>query len=62
MSTARQKGAPNSEKRAADPQGEPAATELRRAIDYHAYRYYVLDDPEVGDDQYDAIVQRAQSD
>ena len=53
MSTARQKGAPNSEKRAADPQER--ATELRRAIDYHAYRYYVLDDPEVGDDQYDAL-------
>ena len=50
---ARQKGAPNSEKRAADPQER--ATELRRAIDYHAYRYYVLDDPEVGDDQYDAL-------
>ncbi|MFZ0972054.1 MAG: NAD-dependent DNA ligase LigA [Solirubrobacteraceae bacterium] len=53
MSPARQKGAPNSEKRAADPQER--ATELRRAIDYHAYRYYVLDDPEVGDDQYDAL-------
>jgi DNA ligase (NAD+) len=31
------------------------AAELRRTIDYHAYRYYVLDDPEVGDDQYDAL-------
>ena len=31
------------------------AAELRRAIDYHAYRYYVLDDPEIGDDQYDAL-------
>ena len=30
-------------------------TELRKAIDYHAYRYYVLDDPEVGDDTYDAL-------
>jgi DNA ligase (NAD+) len=29
--------------------------ELRKAIDYHAYRYYVLDDPEVGDDTYDAL-------
>jgi DNA ligase (NAD+) len=29
--------------------------ELRKAIDYHAYRYYVLDDPEIGDDQYDAL-------
>ncbi len=31
------------------------AAELRKAIDYHAYRYYVLDDPEIGDDQYDAL-------
>jgi DNA ligase (NAD+) len=53
VSPARQKGAPNSDKRAADPQER--ATELRRAIDYHAYRYYVLDDPEIGDDQYDAL-------
>src|SRR5690242_2669263 len=38
-------------------QGDPAAraAELRRAIDYHAYCYYVLDDPEVGDDVYDAL-------
>jgi DNA ligase (NAD+) len=32
------------------------ATELRRQLDYHAYRYYVLDDPEIGDDQYDALL------
>src|SRR5881275_1243502 len=32
------------------------AAELRKAIDYHAYRYYVLDDPEIGDDQYDALL------
>ncbi|MBV9803589.1 MAG: NAD-dependent DNA ligase LigA, partial [Solirubrobacterales bacterium] len=37
--------------------GDPSerVTELRRAIDYHAYRYYVLDDPEIGDDEYDAL-------
>lgn len=29
--------------------------ELREAIDYHAYRYYVLDDPEVADVEYDAL-------
>jgi DNA ligase (NAD+) len=36
---------------------DPAAraAELRKAIDYHSYRYYVLDDPEIGDDQYDAL-------
>jgi DNA ligase (NAD+) len=32
------------------------AAELRRQLDYHAYRYYVLDDPEIGDDQYDALL------
>jgi len=32
------------------------AAELRRQLDHHGYRYYVLDDPEVGDDQYDALL------
>ena len=32
------------------------AAELRRQLDYHAHRYYVLDDPEIGDDQYDALL------
>jgi DNA ligase (NAD+) len=32
------------------------AGELRRQLDYHSYRYYVLDDPEIGDDQYDALL------
>jgi DNA ligase (NAD+) len=44
---------------AARPEGEsPAerAAELRRLLDYHGYRYYVLDDPEIGDDQYDALL------
>jgi DNA ligase (NAD+) len=30
--------------------------ELREAIDYHSYRYHVLDDPEVADAEYDALV------
>jgi DNA ligase (NAD+) len=30
--------------------------ELRRQLDYHAYRYYVLDDPEIGDEEYDALL------
>jgi DNA ligase (NAD+) len=30
--------------------------ELRSVLDYHSYRYYVLDDPEIGDDQYDALL------
>jgi DNA ligase (NAD+) len=29
--------------------------ELRREVERHAWRYYVLDDPEVGDDVYDAL-------
>ena len=28
---------------------------LRRAINYHAHRYYVLDDPEISDAEYDAL-------
>ncbi|MBV8954108.1 MAG: NAD-dependent DNA ligase LigA, partial [Solirubrobacterales bacterium] len=32
------------------------AAELRRALDYHGYRYYVLDDPEIGDQEYDQLL------
>ena len=32
------------------------AGELRRLLDYHGYRYYVLDDPEIGDEEYDALL------
>jgi len=32
------------------------AKELREALEYHAHRYYVLDDPEIGDDEYDALL------
>lgn len=28
---------------------------LRRAIDHHAHRYYVLDDPQISDAEYDAL-------
>jgi DNA ligase (NAD+) len=31
------------------------AAELRRVLVYHERRYYVLDDPEIGDDEYDAL-------
>ncbi len=31
--------------------------ELRAQISYHDYRYHVLDDPEVGDDEYDELMQ-----
>src|SRR3954447_5008032 len=32
------------------------AAELRRQIEYHNHRYYALDDPEIGDDAYDALL------
>ncbi len=32
------------------------SAELRRALERHNYRYYVLDDPEIGDDEYDALM------
>jgi DNA ligase (NAD+) len=37
---------------------DPAARsrELRGLLHHHAHRYYVLDDPEIGDDQYDALL------
>ena len=30
--------------------------ELRKSIEYHSYRYHVLDDPEIADAEYDALV------
>jgi DNA ligase (NAD+) len=32
------------------------AQELRSALEHHARKYYVLDDPEIGDDAYDALL------
>jgi DNA ligase (NAD+) len=32
------------------------AAELRRSIEHHNQRYYVHDDPEIGDDAYDALL------
>ncbi len=32
------------------------AAELRRQLEHHNNRYYVLDDPEIGDDEYDALL------
>jgi DNA ligase (NAD+) len=42
----------------ATPPGEVLARvrELRTELEQHAYRYYVLDDPTIGDDQYDALL------
>jgi DNA ligase (NAD+) len=35
--------------------------ELRERINYHAYRYHVLDEPEVADAEYDALVRELSS-
>jgi DNA ligase (NAD+) len=35
---------------------EKRAAELRREIEHHNRLYYVLDDPEIGDDAYDALL------
>ena len=32
------------------------AAELRRQIEYHNHRYYVLDDPDISDAEYDALL------
>jgi DNA ligase (NAD+) len=32
------------------------AAKLRKELDHHGHRYYVLDDPEIGDDAYDALL------
>ncbi|HEV2776642.1 MAG TPA: NAD-dependent DNA ligase LigA, partial [Solirubrobacteraceae bacterium] len=35
---------------------EARAARLRDQLHHHGYRYYVLDDPEIGDDDYDALL------
>src|ERR1700730_2877343 len=54
MSREPAKRAAEREERAADP--AERAAELRRQIEHHNHRYYVLDDPDVGDDVYDALM------
>jgi DNA ligase (NAD+) len=39
---------------------EERVAELRRQVEHHARRYYVLDDPEIGDDEYDALFRELQ--
>src|SRR5579859_2445560 len=34
------------------------ARKLREQIEYHEHRYYVLDDPEISDAEYDALMNR----
>jgi len=40
---------------------EKRATELRRLIEHHNYRYHVLDDPEIPDAAYDALFDELKS-
>ena len=35
--------------------------ELRQRLNYHNYRYYVLDDPEVDDAEYDQLMEELRS-
>jgi DNA ligase (NAD+) len=37
------------------------AGELRKELEYHGHRYYVLDDPEITDDAYDALLEELRS-
>jgi DNA ligase (NAD+) len=37
-------------------QARARAVELRGTLEHHAQRYYVLDDPEIGDDEYDRLL------
>ncbi len=45
---------------ASEGDAERAVEELRRAIRYHNYRYYVLDDPVISDAEYDALMRQLQ--
>ena len=58
-STASAAAMPEPERPADTRATEPAArvSELRRLLDYHAYRYYALDDPEITDAQFDLYLQ-----
>ncbi len=38
------------------PKPQERSAELRALLEHHGYRYYVLDDPEIGDGEYDALI------
>jgi DNA ligase (NAD+) len=40
--------------------GVAEIAKLRKELNYHAYRYYVLDDPEISDAEYDRLFRRLQ--
>jgi DNA ligase (NAD+) len=41
-------------------QAQARIEELRRQVEYHNYRYYVLDQPEISDEEYDALFRELQ--
>lgn len=47
--------------RAAGKKAAARAAELRELIDHHSYRYYVLDDPEIPDVEYDRMFRELQA-
>lgn len=42
-------------------EAEKSIAELREQINYHSYRYYVLDDPEITDAEYDRLFRQLQA-
>src|SRR6266849_11019302 len=40
---------------------ESEAEKLREQINHHNYRYYVLDDPEISDAEYDVLMRRLEA-
>ncbi|MDQ3644768.1 MAG: NAD-dependent DNA ligase LigA, partial [Actinomycetota bacterium] len=39
-----------------EPAPQDRVAEVRRLLEYHNHRYYVLDDPEISDAGYDALI------
>ncbi len=42
------------------PQPQAEIARLREQLNHHAYRYYVLDDPEITDVEYDRLFRKLQ--
>jgi DNA ligase (NAD+) len=41
-------------------QAKTEIDKLRKELDHHSYRYYVLDDPEISDAEYDRLFRKLQ--